>query len=164
MNTNISPTVIVVFLFGVLGIPFVTVLVERLTILSGQRREVARVTRLASILLGWIIVAIVILTSIGFQFTALIQAVLVIVGAICAILLIYGFGKDILIGLMLVSDNDLHEGIKVEVGNSMHLMGHIREIGIIRTKVAGEDGRVYVLPNRIFQNAVFSIVPTRSTD
>jgi len=155
---------IAVFLGGVLGIPIVAALVDRLMILSSQRRELGRVAKSASTLLGWILVGIVILASVGFPFATLIQAVLVVTGVIFALLLIYGFARDIFIGLMLVSDDDFHEGVKVEVKNSIRLVGQLREIGIIRTKVTGEDGRIYVLPNRAFQYATFLIAPGRGTD
>jgi len=154
---------ILLFLSAVVVIPIIAALFERLLILSGQRKEISRVIRPTIIVLCWLLTAIIILESVGFEFLSLIRALTVIMGVLLVFIVAYGFGKDVLIGLMLASDSDFQEGVKVEVKDAISIKGHIREIGIMRTKVTSEDGRIYVLPNRTFQNAVFSIMSTRTT-
>jgi len=163
MNAHAIPMPILLFLSAVVVIPIIAALFERLLILSGQRKEISRVIRPTIIVLCWLLTAINILESVGFEFLSLIRALTVIMGVLLVFIVAYGFGKDVLIGLMLASDSDFQEGVKVEVKDAISIKGHIREIGIMRTKVTSEDGRIYVLPNRTFQNAVFSIMSTRTT-
>lgn len=65
-----------------------------------------------------------------------------------------GLFKDLVSGIMLVSDKNFKVGVKVKVAG---VEGTVREIDIRRTRIEDEKGNVYVIPNSVIEPSIWTI-------
>jgi len=65
-----------------------------------------------------------------------------------------GLIKDLVSGIMLVSDKNFQVGIKVKVAG---VEGVIKEIDIRRTRIEDDKGNIYIVPNNVIEPSIWTI-------
>lgn len=65
-----------------------------------------------------------------------------------------GLIRDLVSGVMLVSDKHFQVGIRVKVAG---VEGIVKEIDIRRTRIEGKDGNIYIVPNNIVEPSIWTI-------
>jgi small conductance mechanosensitive channel len=62
--------------------------------------------------------------------------------------------SDILSGVMLAGDRDLLLGARVTAAG---VQGIVEEVGITKTRLRDQDGRLHVIPNRVLDGGVWTV-------
>lgn len=113
----------------------------------------------------WMVLFLVVLQTLGLN-----NILVAIAGSatVLAIFLSAGVAPlvtDILAGLSLASDNDFTEGTKVRAGDN-RTEGTIDRVELRKTRIAGKDGQLHVIPNSLIDKnewVVLKRVSRRST-
>jgi len=67
--------------------------------------------------------------------------------------------NDVISGIMLASDRELLLGAR---DNAAGEEGVVEEVGITKTRLLGEGGRLHVIPNRLVDGSVWTLQPEGS--
>jgi len=109
----------------------------------------------------WIITGAAVLQALGLN-----EVALALSGSIALVALALATSAkdtvaDILAGIFLVSDNDFKTGFKITTNS---LTGRIRAVDLRKTRIIGEDGKTYVIPNKDVEGHPWTVeerTPTR---
>ena len=63
--------------------------------------------------------------------------------------------QDLLAGVFLIADDDFRVGYKVKTGS---LEGMVESVTIRKTKIRDEEGVLHTVPNRIIDNATYTLL------
>ncbi len=103
---------------------------------------------------GWILILAGTLKALGLN-----ELALAISGSIAAISLglatgVSGTTSDILAGVFLATDPDFKVGYTVTAAG---IKGVIKSLDLRKTRIMGEDGKLYVIPNRAVESATWVV-------
>jgi hypothetical protein len=158
MTTSLFLQFVALFFLVACSISAFSTVAQHLTLRLGASRQSVRLTGYTVTAIGWMLGSIVLLGKIGFNVIGVVQAVLISISVVIGLIIGAGLGTDALVGILFALDADVREGTRIELHNSLHLKGQIWEMGLFRTKILSEEGKLHILPNRILREGILSIV------
>jgi small-conductance mechanosensitive channel len=148
------PGAIAFFIGGWIALKLVIAIVNKAMQAAKTEPTIASLFRALISVAGWILILAGTLKALGLN-----ELALAISGSIAAVSLglatgISGTTSDILAGIFLATDPDFKVGYTVTAGG---VKGVIKSLDLRKTRIIGEDGKLYVIPNRSVESATWVV-------
>ncbi|MCS7286402.1 MAG: mechanosensitive ion channel family protein [Anaerolineae bacterium] len=148
------PGAIAFFIGGWIALKVVLFIVNKAMQAAKTEPTIASLFRALLSVAGWILILAGTLRALGLN-----ELALAISGSIAAVALglatgISGTTSDILAGIFLATDPDFKVGYKVTAAG---ITGVIKSLDLRKTRIEGEDGKLYVIPNRAVESATWVV-------
>ncbi len=148
------PGAIAFFVGGWIAMKIIIAIVNKAMEVAKTEPTIASLFRAVISVAGWILILAGTLKALGLN-----ELALAVSGSIAAISLglatgVSGTTSDILAGIFLATDPDFKVGYKVTAGG---VKGVIKSLDLRKTRIIGEDGKLYVIPNRAVESATWVV-------
>ena len=166
LNTLITfglriPGALLALVCGYIAIVILSRLLQRILRFARIEPTMASLLVVVARVTLWIITGAAVLQALGLN-----EVALALSGSIALVALALATSAkdtvaDILAGIFLVSDSDFKAGFKVTTNS---LTGRIRTVDLRKTRIIGEDGKTYVIPNKDVEGHPWTVeerTPTR---
>ncbi len=148
------PGAIALLVGGWLALKIIIAIVNKAMQAAKTEPTIASLFRALISVAGWILILAGTLKALGLN-----ELALAVSGSIAAVSLglatgISGTTSDILAGIFLATDPDFKVGYTVTAGG---VRGVIKSLDLRKTRIIGEDGKLYVIPNRAVESATWVV-------
>lgn len=148
------PGAIAFFIGGWIAMKVIIFIVNKAMQAAKTEPTIASLFRSLISVAGWILILAGTMKALGLN-----ELALAVSGSIAAIALglatgISGTTSDILAGVFLATDPDFKVGYTVTAAG---VKGVIKSLDLRKTRILGEDGKLYVIPNRAVESATWIV-------
>mgnify|MGYP002351443583 CR=1 FL=1 len=150
-----APGAILTLVIGAIAVRVIRSIVARTTSATHIDPTLASLLQSGVGFVGWVFVLAAVTASLGMQ-----QVSLALGGSVALVAMALASGmnsvtQDLLAGVFLIADDDFRVGYKVKTGS---LEGMVESVTIRKTKIRDEEGVLHTVPNRIIDNATYTLL------